>query len=334
MMASADLIKKLFKSYKQRDDEKFYATALEVIAEEKRKNHKILARDLRFILDNGNNNGLHDSNIMNFQKLPRDKERGTILAEIRNPNRYLTDIILHDNLTQQMLSIFSEYRAKSILKTHGLTPKLKMLFAGPPGCGKTLCAEVIAHELGLPLLYIRFDSVISSYLGETAANLRKVFDYAEQGSWVVFFDEFDAIGKSRNNLDEHGELKRVVNTYLQLVDNFQSDSLIIAATNHELLLDKALWRRFDDILYFDVPDNVQITDLIKLKLKSIHHKKLNYEDFIEHMVGWSHADIERVCLDAIKISILGNDDEVTNHHFKKAFEQQTERFNIIQKSNK
>jgi len=220
-MASADLIKKIFRSFKQRDDQAFIAAALEIIAEEKRKNHNVLARDLQRIIENGNNS-LHNNHIMNFQKLPRDKERSTVLVEVRTPQRYISDIILDDNLRQQLDTIFNEYRAKPILKTYGLTPRLKLLFAGPPGCGKTLCAEIIANELGLPLLYTRFDAVISSYLGETASNLRKVFDYAEQGNWVVFFDEFDAIGKSRNNVEEHGELKRVVNTYLQLLDNFLS----------------------------------------------------------------------------------------------------------------
>ena len=330
-MASADLIKKIFRSFKQRDDQAFIAAALEIIAEEKRKNHNVLARDLQRIIENGNNS-LHNNHIMNFQKLPRDKERSTVLVEVRTPQRYISDIILDDNLRQQLDTIFNEYRAKPILKTYGLTPRLKLLFAGPPGCGKTLCAEIIANELGLPLLYTRFDAVISSYLGETASNLRKVFDYAEQGNWVVFFDEFDAIGKSRNNVEEHGELKRVVNTYLQLLDNFQSDSIIIAATNHELLLDKALWRRFDDILYFDVPSKDHIVKLIELKLRSFRHKSLDYKKYIDKMIGWTHSDIERACINAIKINILANNDDINNESFAKAFQRQENRLDVIRRT--
>lgn len=333
-MATADLLKKIFKSYKQRDNEAFYSAALEIIAEEKRKKHNVLARDLQKILENGYSNGLHDTHIMDFQKLPRDKERGSILVEVRTPQKYISDIVINDNLKKQIFNIFDEYRSKSILKTYGLSPKLKLLFAGPPGCGKTLCADIIANELGLPILYTRFDAIISSYLGETASNLRKVFDYAEKGKWIVFFDEFDAIGKSRDDEEEHGELKRVVNTYLQLLDNFQSDNFIIAATNHELLLDKAIWRRFDDILFFDIPNKEQILDLIELKFRSVKHKNLNVEKFIDRMEGWTHSDIERVCIDSIKISILSNNEDVNMKHFETAFERQKHRFDIIKKAKK
>jgi SpoVK/Ycf46/Vps4 family AAA+-type ATPase len=330
-MASADILKKIFKSYKNRDDEAFFAAALEIIAGEKRKNHNLLARDLQRILENGNNN-YNETHLKNFKQLPRDKERSTLLLEIRNPQKLISDIILNDVLKDHLEVIFREYRSSPILKTYGVKHKQKLLFAGPPGCGKTLSAQIIANEIGVPLLYTRFDSVISSYLGETAANLRKVFDYAEKGNWVLFFDEFDAIGKSRSDSEEHGELKRVVNTFLQLLDNFQSDNLVIAATNHELLLDKALWRRFDDILYFDLPDKNQIYELLELKLGGFRHKDISFEKYIDKMVGWSHSDIERVCLDSIKLSIMDNSDEIKNKHFKEALKFQLYREDIIKKS--
>lgn len=333
-MASADLLKKIFKSYKQRDDNAFFAAALEIIAEEKRKNHNILARDLQRILENGDIRPLHSTHIQDFQKLPRDREKETVLLEIRSHEQYLSDIILSEKLSNQVEKIIEEYRSSSLIKTYGLKPRLKLLFAGPPGCGKTLCAEILTGELGLPMLYTRFDAVISSYLGETAANLRKVFDYAERGRWVVFFDEFDAIGKSRNDFEEHGELKRVVNTFLQLLDNFQSESIFIAATNHEILLDKALWRRFDDILFFDIPNDEQICKLLKLKLKGFNHKSLNIEKFIGQMSGWSHADIERVCIEAIKLSILASEDEVKEDKFMQAIQLQGDRAELIKRTRK
>src|SRR5690606_1481885 len=186
---------------KQRDDEAFRITAMQIIAEEQQKNHHVLARDLQRILENGSARTLNSAGLREFGSLPRDRERGTLLLEIRSPDRYMTDIVLSDDLKNQIDIILDEYRARDILRTYGLQPRSKLLFCGPPGCGKTLCAEVLASELGLPLLYTRFDAVISSYLGETASNLRKVFDYASRGTWVVFFDEFDAIGKSRDNLE-------------------------------------------------------------------------------------------------------------------------------------
>ena len=331
-MASGELLKKLFKSYKQQDDDSFKTVAQQIIAEEQRKNHNLLARDLQHILENNYNRSLKGDGLRKFESLPRDRERDTVLLEIRSPDRYLMDIVLSDDVKQQVDIILEEFQAKAVLQTYGLQPIGKLLFCGPPGCGKTLCAEVISGELGLPLLYTRFDAVISSYLGETAANLRKVFDYASRGSWVVFFDEFDAIGKSRDDLGEHGELKRVVNTFLQLMDSFQSESLLIAATNHEGLLDRALWRRFDDILYFDRPGGEQILQLLNLKLKSFRHKNLHLTEFVPHMTGWSYADIEHVCLEAMKISILSGQDQINNTIFQDALERQKKRATVISKA--
>jgi SpoVK/Ycf46/Vps4 family AAA+-type ATPase len=331
-MASGDLLKKLFKSYKQLDDDGFYAAALEIVDEERQKKHNLLARDLQKILDNGHGKPVSSVHSLDLQKMPKDRERGTLLFDLRSPEKYLSDIILNDNVRQQVEEIIREYMSSEILKTYGLTPRRKLLFAGPPGCGKTLCAEVVAAELGLPILYTRFDAVISSYLGETAANLRKVFDFAQSGTWVVFFDEFDAIGKSRDDLSEHGELKRVVNTFLQLLDSFQSDSVFIAATNHESLLDNALWRRFDDILYFDKPSIEQIRELIRIKLTGFSHRKLSIEEFSSQMLGWSHADVERVCWDAVKLSVLDRHDEVDDQIFRQSLDRQIHRSELIHQS--
>jgi len=161
-----------------------------------------------------------------------------------------------------------------------------------------------------------------------------VFDYAKRGNWVVFFDEFDAIGKSRDDTGEHGELKRVVNTFLQLLDGFNSESLFIAATNHEGLLDQALWRRFDDILYFDKPTGEQIYKLLQLKLRGFRHKKVDLAHFVPKITGWSYADIERVCFEAIKISILAGKKEIDNYIFQRALERQSHRASLVDKSKK
>jgi SpoVK/Ycf46/Vps4 family AAA+-type ATPase len=333
-MPSGNLLKKLFRSYKQYDNETFYSVALEIVQEEKQKNHNILARDLLMILENGNGVRASSAHLADFKRLPRDRERNSHLLDVRTPDRFIPDIILSEGLQEQVETVIYEYRKSEILQTHGLLPRHRLLFTGPPGCGKTLCSEVIAGELGLPLLYVRFDAVISSYLGETAANLRKVFEFASNGTWVIFFDEFDAIGKSRDNDAEHGELKRVVNTFLQLLDNFHSDSLIIAATNHERLLDRALWRRFDDILYFDLPAQSQIIKLIQLKLRGFRHQALNLNDFVSQMDGWSHSDVERICLDAAKISVLSGQDQIVDEYFQQALKHQAQRMELIQKTQK
>lgn len=328
-MASGDLLKKLFQSYKKRDDDSFYSAAAQIIAEEKRKNHNVLARDLQKILENGNGRVVDADHLRKFEALPRDRERNAVLFEVKSPDRYLSDIIIDDSVKQQLEIVIEEFRSGAILRTYGLRPRHKLLFFGPPGCGKTLAAEVLSGELGLPLLYARFDAIISSYLGETAANLRKVFDYARRGNWVVFFDEFDAIGKSRDDQDEHGELKRVVNTFLQLLDGFQGESLFVAATNHEGLLDNALWRRFDDVLYFDRPDEQAINHLLELKLRGFSYKGVNLKPFAAKMTGWSHADIERVCLEAVKIAVLSGQDRLNQGHIQQAIERQQHRTVLI-----
>ncbi len=165
--------------------------------------------------------------------------------------------------------IILEFREWEVLEANGLTPVRRILFCGPSGCGKSATAEAIATEMSLPLLYVRFDAVISSLLGETAANLRKVFDYARRGQWVILFDEFDAIGRSRDDPTEHGEIKRVVSSFLQIMDNFDGRSLIIAATNFEQSLDPAIWRRFDDVVRFDLPTPVQLRTFIRKQLNTV-----------------------------------------------------------------
>ena len=331
-MASGDLLKRLFASYRRGDSKEFFIAAQELIAEEEQRNHHVLARDLQKILENGNGRPVSSVRRFDLDQLPQDRERGTTLLEIRTPQRYLDELIISPELHDQIDVVLNEYRAIQVLQSNNLRARQKLLLAGPPGCGKTLCAEVIASELGLPLIYTRFDAVISSYLGETAANLRKVFEYAQRGTWVVFFDEFDAIGKSREDVDDHGELKRVVNTFLQLLDNFVSDSIFIAATNHERLLDRALWRRFDDILFFDRPTADQIRTLIDIKLSSTRHRELNIENFVNLMVGWSHADVERVCFEAMKIGVLLKQTVINDEIFMLAYERQHRRFEIVQKT--
>lgn len=333
-MTSGDLLKRLFSSYRKGDSTEFLFVAKEMIDEEDQKNHHVLARDLQKILDNGNGKSFNSIRRFDLEKIPLDKERGTTLLEIRNPERFENELIVSPEVHEQIDVTLSEFRAMQILKANSLKPRQKILLAGPPGCGKTLCAEIIASELGLPLIYTRFDAVISSYLGETAANLRKVFDFSQNGTWVVFFDEFDAIGKSREDVEDHGELKRVVNTFLQLLDNFESDSIFIAATNHERLLDRALWRRFDDIIFFDLPTPEQIARLIRIKLNSVHHQKLNIEKFVNCMVGWSHSDVERVCLEAMKISLLAKHNSIDDGIFSMAYERQRMRMDTILQSTK
>ncbi|MCA9424536.1 MAG: ATP-binding protein, partial [Candidatus Omnitrophica bacterium] len=178
------------------------------------------------------------------------------------------------------------------------------------------------------LLYTRFDAIVSSYLGETAANLRKVFDYAENGKWVILFDEFDAIGKARDDVSEHGELKRVINSFLQLLDGFTSHSILVAATNHQQLLDPALWRRFDEILNFPLPNQKEIQNLIEMKLRNFPRRGLNLRTIASRLKGMSHSDVERICFDALKGAILNDMDTLDSKTFEQALETHRGRVSI------
>ena len=188
--------------------------------------------------------------------------------------------------------------------SNGVAPMNKLLFYGPPGCGKTLCASVIAAEIGIPLMYVRYDALVSSYLGETANNIKKVFESAKNDSFVILFDEFDAIGRSRNDTTEHGEIKRVVNTFLQQIDNFRGRSIIIAATNFEQSLDYAIWRRFDDTIRFDLPSNQEKVKLFALKMKQFNGPLKVFNSFIDNTNTFSYADIDNICKTIMRRCIL------------------------------
>lgn len=333
ILASGENLSRLFKAFKENNQVEFSKVAYDIIEDEKKKNHYLLADKLsRILFDDNYTLSISKSRNINSRQLPTDKETGFQLLEMKFSKVLLDDIILTLDNKEKIEDIILEFEQKEILQTYKLNPKTKVLFCGPPGCGKTVTAESIANELQLPLLYTRFDSVISSYLGETATNLRKVFDFAKDGEWVLFFDEFDSIGKSRSIESEHGELKRVVNSFLQLLDNFPRNTMVIAATNYETIIDKALWRRFDEIIYFDMPKKDDIEKFIRLKLRNYSHKELNVESHINNLVGLSYADIERICYEAIKKMVLNGLTTINDSLFEKIILKEKDRRELMKKS--
>ena len=333
ILASGENLSRLFKAFKENNQVEFSKVAYDIIEKEKKKNHYLLADKLsRILFDDNYTLSISKSRNINSRQLPTDKETGFQLLEMKFSKVLLDDIILTPDNKEKIEDIILEFEQKEILQTYKLNPKTKVLFCGPPGCGKTVTAESIANELQLPLLYTRFDSVISSYLGETATNLRKVFDFAKDGEWVLFFDEFYSIGKSRSIESEHGELKRVVNSFLQLLDNFPRNTMVIAATNYETIIDKALWRRFDEIIYFDMPKKDDIEKFIRLKLRNYSHKELNVESHINNLVGLSYADIERICYEAIKKMVLNGLNTINDSLFEKIILKEKDRRELMKKS--
>lgn len=251
------------------------------------------------------------SRIVDFGSLPRDPDRDAALLDVRRPERSRNEIVLSGELQRKLDRIEAEYRERPSLARLGLAAKTRLLFIGPPGCGKTLCTEILANDLGLSLLHARFDGIVSSYLGETASNLRRLFNYARQHRSILFFDEFDALGKRRDDPQEVGELKRVVGSFLQLLDSYPRENLVVAATNHEGLLDEALWRRFDEILFFGKPTTEQMVQLLELRLRGVRKRSLNLDALVREMGGFTFADAERVCFEASKAMILAGRRELT-----------------------
>lgn len=312
-MVYGDVLRQLFRGFAQRDDASFRAAAESIIRDERAKNHRLLADDLERILTRRSSgpNGASVSTRRNGD-LPTDKERGFPLVDVAEFDLDWTRLVAPYETLEPLHRIVEEHARADLLVAAGLRPSARTLFYGPPGCGKTLAARVVAGVLSRPLVTVRFDAVVSSYLGETAANLRRVFDFVSTGQWVVLFDEFDAIGKDRDNALEHGELKRVVNSLLQLMDAYRGDSLLIAATNHESLLDTAVWRRFDVVVDFPRPNYQSRLLLLRMFLRGFAQRGANLEAVAKAAAGATGADLERIATDAAKRAVLEGRSAVTS----------------------
>ncbi len=331
-MASGKLLRQLIKSGVERDDKTFRSISEAVIAEERQKHHNLLANDLETILYGSKSLSASSKPSKLNQNIPIDKERGLPLLELREPVRGLDDVIHSDTNRNSIKRILKEYNREEVLRSWGMRPVERALFCGPPGCGKTISAEALAFELNRPLCIIRLDSVVSSFLGETSANLRKVFDFIKLSPVVALFDEFDALGKERADVAEHGELKRVVNTFLQMLDDFSGPSLIVAATNHEDILDSAIWRRFEEVLVFELPTVAQIKGVLSIKLQGVRRNFEYTKPIVDLFKNISHADIERILKRSIKDMLLDGEEFLNLEHIKNALKDEKARKKSLIKS--
>ncbi len=264
--------------------------------------------------------------------IPTDREKGFPLMQIINEYYNFDDLVVKPEIRERLETIISENKMSDRLMQYGLKPKQKILFCGPPGTGKTLTAKIISNVMGYPLIHVRFDSIVSSYLGETATNLRRIFNFIENGKWVVLFDEFDIVGKKRDDPHEHGEVKRVVNNFMQMLDGFQGESIIIAATNHEYLLDTAIWRRFDDVVFFGLPDSASRELLFKKYLRVLRRSEdISLAELSSLTENFSAADVAQVCGEALRRSVLRGREEVNREDVLWAIAHQKRRMALIAK---
>ena len=322
-MATGEQLKALVKSHIDGDEERFLTLALQVAAHEARRGHGKLAKEIRDLIDRAK---LAAGREPASKKLvPMVHPRGELadLFSASYPKLCLTDMVLDEPTKTRLTRVLREQRARHKLRGFGLEPRRKLLFLGPPGSGKTMTAGVLAGELRLPLFVIRLDSLITKFMGETAAKLRLVFDAMASSRGVYLFDEFDSIGAQRALPNEVGEIRRVLNSFLQFIEHDDSDSLILAATNHPDVLDRALFRRFDDVIQYDLPDEQSVIRALQTKLASFDKEDINWKKVAKIAQGRSYADITRACEEAAKEMVLNDRRVITTQDLMIAFSERS-----------
>ncbi|MGE3779628.1 MAG: AAA family ATPase, partial [Pirellulaceae bacterium] len=313
------LMKKLLASYGR--DEEFRAVAEQIIDEEERKNNRVLASSLRKTLEAGPSRPPRPKALAPLIPFP---EVAGEFVELVEPTHTKQNIILSSENVRVFIGLLKEFRRAEEVRRRGLPVRSKLLFCGPPGCGKTLCAEIFANELGLPLYVVKLDRLISSYLGETATNVRKIFEFARKQSCVLFFDEFDALARARDDSGEHNELRRVVNSLLVFIDQITPKGFLVAATNLDRALDPAIWRRFDEVIWFDQPDRRMIERFLRMKFRNVA-VAFDPIDHAHELAGYSYAEIDRISVQAIKSAVIDKRKEVRESDFRAALADERRR---------
>jgi len=301
-MATAEQLKSLIRSHFSDDPERFYTLALQVAAHEAQQGHGELAHDIRDIVDKARRD------TRTILKFPQDL-RGLVLSEeSKTPKAAL---VVPAQLMKRIERVIHEYRQQHKLKQHGLSHRRKLMLIGPPGTGKTMTTRVLSHELRLTLHTVQVDKMVTKFMGETGAKLRQIFDLIQQEAGLYLFDEFDAIGGERTLDNDVGEMRRVLNAFLQFIEQDVSDSLIVAATNSPRLLDRALFRRFDDVLHYRLPDEGDRRRLMKSILGDYLPPRCSWKATLSESEGLSHAEIDYACRDSIKQAILADKGKVS-----------------------
>jgi len=303
-MATAEQIKSLIRSHLAENAEQFFTSALQIAAHEARQGHAALAQDIKEMVDRARKKQ-PATKIIPF---PQDLS-GLIFSE--SPEQPQSSLVVNEQLKNRIERIILEFRQQNKLKKHGMSHRRKILLSGAPGTGKTMTARVLASALKQSLHIIQMDRLVTKFMGETGAKLRQIFDRIRAMPGVYLFDEFDAIGGERDLGNDVGEMRRVLNAFLQFIENDASDNLIIAATNNPKLLDRALFRRFDDVLHYDLPDQEERKRLIANLLGTFRSDQFPLDKAAEDGKGLSHSEIDHACRDAIKLAILGNKDFAT-----------------------
>jgi SpoVK/Ycf46/Vps4 family AAA+-type ATPase len=306
MTASADHIKALVRAHAAGDEASFYSVALQMAASAARRGQNRFADDLKSLID-----------AAKAERIPRVtpviQPRGELadLVTAEYPDIRLSDMTLGETTRAQLDRVLHEQRQRHLLESHGFAPSHRLLLTGPPGTGKSMTASALATELSLPLFTIRLDALISKYMGETSAKLRVIFDATVRTRAVYLFDEFDAIGAQRTAGNDVGEARRILNTFLLFLDDTQPESLVVAATNHPALLDTALFRRFDAVIAYALPDSAQAVDVLRRRLGTVNTSGVSWDEVGNQVNGLSQAELVRAAESAAKRAILEGSDSVS-----------------------
>jgi len=310
-MATADQFKALVRSHADGNDTHFYSVAMQVAAKAAQQGHSKFAQELRDLVDNAKADSQQSG--LQPRPIPVTQPRGDLagLLAVSYPNQRFGDLVVEPSVRASLEQVLTEQRQQERLREHGFEPIRSLLFIGPPGTGKTLSASVLAGELHLPLFLIRLESLITKFMGETSAKLRMIFDAAEQTRGVYFFDEVDALGGDRSAPNDVGEIRRVLNSFLQFLEQHRSSSILVAATNHPQLLDRAIFRRFGIVVQYDLPTPELARKVVRNRLASVNTQGISWKKIDEAAVGLSHAELTLACEQAAKQTILSNSPRVT-----------------------
>lgn len=296
-MATADQILSLIRNHLNNDDTQFRKVALQISAVEARSGHAIVARTIQELLNQ------KKTSLGTVRLVSKNKDIDDLLLQVDTYDD-MTSLVLSQELKEKLDRVIKEYLKKETLSKYGLANRRKLLLYGASGTGKTMTASALAKEFNLPFFVVRTEKVVTKFMGETGQKLGRIFDFINEVPAVYLFDEFDAIGSQRGMDNEVGEQRRILNTFLQLLERDDSDSFIIAATNSIESIDKAMFRRFDDVIEYKLPDREQRLALLREYLYTA--KNLDFSSAEPLFDGMSHAEIKMVCSDIFKESLLND----------------------------